>query len=201
MPSVYDIKPAFQRVLLPVCAWLHKSGVTPNQITMTTLAASLGMGAWLLLARDPVVPLVVLPGFLFLRMAANAIDGMVASRYNLCTPLGAVLNEVGDVIADAVLYLPFALLPGIRPALPVAAVVLAASTEVAGLACAAGGGRRRHDGPMGKSDRAVVFGLMALLHAGGLRNGLAWDMMMGFVLVLLAVTVVNRCRHVDRRPG
>ena len=195
MASVFDIKPAFQRLLRPLSALLHRAGVTPNQLTAATLAGSLGMGLWLTFAHDPVIPLVALPAFLLLRMAANALDGMIAKEYNLCSRAGAMLNEIGDVIADAALYLPFALLPGIRPVLPVAIVILGATTEVAGLAAASVGGHRRHDGPMGKSDRALVFGLLAVLYAAGLRDRLILDCFMGIVMVLLLATIVNRCRH------
>ena len=198
MTSAYDIKPAFQRVLRPLCRSLHSAGVTPNPLTIGTLTASLGMGLWLFVARDPVIPLLVLPVFLVVRMAANALDGMIAKEYGLSSRTGAMLNEVGDVIADAALYLPFATLPGIRSILPVAIVTLGVTTEVAGLAAASVGGRRRYDGPMGKSDRALAFGLLAIAYASGLRGRLFLDCFMWTVIILLLATIVNRCRHVGR---
>jgi CDP-diacylglycerol--glycerol-3-phosphate 3-phosphatidyltransferase len=42
-------------------------------------------------------------------MALNAIDGMLAREHGQASRLGAVLNELGDVVADAGLYLPLAL--------------------------------------------------------------------------------------------
>ena len=198
MTSVYDLKPAFQRLLRPASARLHGAGVTPNQITVAALVASIGVGFWLVLARNPVFPLVALPVFLLFRMAANALDGMMARAYNLRSRAGAVLNEVGDVIADAALYLPFATLPGIRPLLVVAITLLGATTEVAGLAGAAAGGVRRNDGPMGKSDRALAFGVFATAYAAGLRAPRVWDAALGVVLILLLATIVNRCRSAMR---
>jgi phosphatidylglycerophosphate synthase len=44
---------------------------------------------------------------------------------------GPLLNEVGDVISDLALYLPFALLPGVPLAALTAAIVMAALTEFA----------------------------------------------------------------------
>ncbi len=38
-------------------------------------------------------------------MALNAIDGMLAREFNQQSTLGAILNEVGDIISDAALYL------------------------------------------------------------------------------------------------
>ena len=43
-------------------------------------------------------------------MALNAIDGMLAREYGQKSRLGAYLNELGDVVSDAALYAPFALL-------------------------------------------------------------------------------------------
>lgn len=195
MASMYDIKPAFQRSLLPACALLHGAGVTPNQLTITALTASAGMGLWLLLSNNPIPALLTMPAFLLLRMALNALDGMLARQYNLSTRAGAILNEVADVLADAALYLPFASLAGIRPAFPVAVAILGATTEVAGLASASTGVARRHDGPMGKSDRALAFGLLSIAYAAGLRNRTFLDSYMAAVVLLLLVTIANRCRR------
>lgn len=198
MASVYDIKPAFQRWLRPTCAALHGAGVTPNQITTVTLAASLGMGLWLSVARDPIIPLVAMPVFLLLRMAANALDGMIARHYNLCTRAGVILNEIADVLADSALYLPFATLAGVRPVFPVAVAILSATTEVAGLAAVSAGIARRHDGPMGKSDRALAFGIFSVAYAAGLRSRIVLDGYLVTIILLLLVTIVNRYRHVAR---
>jgi len=202
MPSLYDIKPAFQRLLRPVCLVLHQAGCTPNSITAATLVASVCFGAWMFAGKGGRLPFLILPVFLFLRMAANAVDGMMAREYNLCSASGAILNEVGDVLADAALYLPFAVLPGIHPLLPVGVVVLAALTEIAGLAGVAAGASRRFDGPMGKSDRAFVFGVFALLFGFGVvRNPVIWTVLFGVTAFLLIFTIFNRWRLALREIG
>ena len=43
-------------------------------------------------------------------MMLNALDGMLAREFDRPTPLGALLNEIGDLVSDAALYLPLALL-------------------------------------------------------------------------------------------
>ena len=50
-------------------------------------------------------------------MALNALDGMLAREFNQKSRLGAVLNELGDVVSDTALYLPIALVPGVNSAL------------------------------------------------------------------------------------
>ncbi|MGV2390784.1 MAG UNVERIFIED_CONTAM: CDP-alcohol phosphatidyltransferase family protein [Microcystis novacekii LVE1205-3] len=44
--------------------------------------------------------LLLMPLVLFMRIALNAIDGMLARDYNQKTSLGTILNELGDVISD-----------------------------------------------------------------------------------------------------
>jgi CDP-diacylglycerol--glycerol-3-phosphate 3-phosphatidyltransferase len=125
-------------------------------------------------------------------MALNAIDGMLAREHNMQSDLGGVLNELGDVVSDVALYLPFALVPGISAALVVTVVVLSVLTEMAGVVAVQIGASRRYDGPMGKSDRAFVFGLLALLLGVGLSP--QWWANAGLVVVasLAALTVFNR---------
>jgi CDP-diacylglycerol--glycerol-3-phosphate 3-phosphatidyltransferase len=171
MASIYDIKPAFQNLLRPITRALFAAGVTANQVTVTAALLSIAVGACIALSPTARWPLLVLPAFLFVRMALNAIDGMLAREHGQKSRLGAVLNEVSDVIADTALYLPLALVPGFNARLVVVAAALAIVTELTGLVGLQIGATRRYDGPMGKSDRAFVFGLFALL--AGLRVPLA----------------------------
>jgi CDP-diacylglycerol--glycerol-3-phosphate 3-phosphatidyltransferase len=56
------------------------------------------------------------------------------------------------------------------------------------------GASRRYDGPMGKSDRAFWFGLMALLLGLGLHVERAVPLVLMGMLLLLLLTIVNRTR-------
>ena len=194
MATIYDLKPAFQNLLRPQVTRLAAAGITANQVTLAALALSLltaaGLAAW----PASRVMLLLVPLVLFLRMALNAIDGMLAREHDMKTPLGAVLNELGDVISDAALYGAFALVPGLSPLLVVLAVLLALISEMTGVIGVQIGASRRYDGPMGKSDRAFVFGALAL--AGGLGIPLAgWsDWLLGLVCGLLVLTILNRVR-------
>jgi CDP-diacylglycerol---glycerol-3-phosphate 3-phosphatidyltransferase len=150
-----------------------------------------------LLARGSQVNTLFLlvPAWLFLRMAMNAIDGMLAREFGQQSRLGAYLNELGDVISDTALFAPFALLPGSSPWLVAAVAVLAIVSEMAGVLAASVGSARRYDGPMGKSDRAFVLGVLGLLVGAGVPMAAAFDWIWGAVLVLLIVTITNRVRR------
>lgn len=163
MPSIYDLKPRFQQLLRPCLGRLARWGVRPNTITMAALLGSWLVGATLLCAAQTPWVLLLLPVWLFVRMALNALDGMMARELHMATPLGAVLNELGDVLADTGLYIPFAFLyPSAQ--WPVVAFILGATlTEFCGILGQALTGQRRYDGPMGKSDRAFLVSAFALV--------------------------------------
>ncbi len=195
MPTLYDIKPRFQALLRPLVRSFAAAGITANQVTLAAAGLSLAAGAALAWRPESRVVLLLVPVTLFVRMALNAIDGMLAREHGQKSPLGAVLNEICDVLADAALYLPFALFPELNPGLVVGVVVLAIVSEMTGIVAVQIGATRRYDGPLGKSDRAFLFGLLALL--AGLKVSLSrWgDLLLLIAIVLLVLTVVNRARH------
>jgi len=201
MISVYDLKPRFQNLLRPLCRTLAGWGITPNQVTWAALGLSLLSG--LAVAAFPASrwPLLWLPVALLLRMALNAVDGMLAREHDMRTRAGALLNEAGDVASDAFLYLPFALIPGVSAPAVVGAVVLAGITEVVWLAAAGIGAARAYQGPMGKSDRALVFGLLAFLLGVGAPAGRWLDVLIILVNVLLLYTIYNRARAALKEPA
>lgn len=196
--TIYDLKPAFQIALRPVCRSLAGAGVSANQVTVAAALLSFVLGGLLALFPTERWPLLLIPAGLLVRMALNAIDGMLAREHDMQSALGGILNELGDVVSDAALYLPFALIPGFSPPLVVVIVVLALLSEVTGLAAVQIGASRRYDGPMGKSDRAFVFGLLALLIGIGLEPGRWTTIGLVAVAALLFLTIVNRARRALR---
>jgi CDP-diacylglycerol--glycerol-3-phosphate 3-phosphatidyltransferase len=195
MASVYDLKPRFQAWLRPLVGWLAAAGVTANQVTVSATLLSLLTGA--VIYRYPFPPriLLLVPLVLFLRMALNAIDGMLAREHGQTSRLGAILNELGDVISDAAIYLPLALVPGVELRLVILAVVLAIIGEMTGVVALQVGATRRYDGPMGKSDRAFWFGLLALLLGLGVSPGIWTTAFLSLIVLLGGVTIYNRAHR------
>ncbi len=195
MASIYDLKPRFQALLRPLNAGLVRMGITANMVTLAALFFSLLLG--LALAFDPQnrLLLLLMPPWLFLRMALNAIDGMLAREHQMQSRLGALLNEMGDVLSDAALYLPLALLPGISAPAVVLIVLLSVMVEMIGVVSVQIGGSRRYDGPFGKSDRAFAFGLVCLLLGLGLAPGSWSDWLLWAMLAASLLTLANRGRR------
>ncbi|PTU73154.1 CDP-alcohol phosphatidyltransferase family protein [Pseudomonas mangrovi] len=195
MASIYQLKPRFQALLRPLVVRLHAAGVTANQVTLGAAIGSLIIAALVAgFARHHWL-FALIPVWMFLRMALNAIDGMLAREFGQQSTLGAYLNELCDVIADAALYLPFALIAGVSPIYVVLVVLLGVISEYAGVMGPMVGASRRYDGPMGKSDRAFCFGVLGAGVASGLLPIIWIDPLLILIAALLGYTLFNRVRR------
>jgi CDP-diacylglycerol--glycerol-3-phosphate 3-phosphatidyltransferase len=195
MLSIYQLKPAFQNLLRPGVKRLYERGVTANQVTLVAAVLSVGLGILLAALHQHVWLFALIPLWMILRMALNAVDGMLAREFGQQSKLGAYLNELSDLIADSALYLPFALLPGVSPLLVILVVLLALISEYAGVLGPMVGASRRYDGPMGKSDRAFCFGVLGAGVASGLLLANWINGLLALILALLLYTLYNRVRQ------
>lgn len=195
MASIYQLKPRFQALLRPLVVRLHAAGVTANQVTLGAAIGSLLVAALVAGFASQHWLFALIPLWMFLRMALNAIDGMLAREFGQQSTLGAYLNELCDVIADAALYLPFALLAGVSPSLVLLVTLLGVFSEYAGVMGPMVGASRRYDGPMGKSDRAFVLGAVALWIglADALPDAMSW--LFPALCALVAWTIARRVRN------
>tara|TARA_B110000438_G_scaffold37758_1_gene37505 strand:+ start:275 stop:874 length:600 start_codon:yes stop_codon:yes gene_type:complete len=162
MISVYKIKPKFQKLLLPLLLLLRKIGVTPNHITVFSIIFSFFLGFLLLNASENNFLYLLVALGLLLRMALNALDGMMAKNYNLQSKSGEVLNEIGDIFSDVAIYFPLLYFESLRFEYVVIFIILSIINEFCGVLAKIISGERRYDGPMGKSDRALFIGLLCI---------------------------------------
>ncbi len=192
VPSIYDLKPRFQALLRPMIKKMAVWGCTPNIVTFSALFFSILIGLGLFLKHETTGFLFVLPIWLFLRMALNAIDGMMARELNMKSTRGAVLNELGDVISDVALYLPLIAFHPRSLWMIVAFCFGSTLTEFCGVLAQALGAERQYAGPMGKSDRAFFIGALGLFTPlfPGLFN--VWPALFAAGAALTALTCWNR---------
>ncbi|MEX5935627.1 CDP-alcohol phosphatidyltransferase family protein [Mammaliicoccus sciuri] len=163
MISIYEIKPKFQQLLMPIVDWMRKIGMTPNQVTILALLLSIVTGIILSIFHDNKWIFILMPIVMFVRMALNAIDGVMAKKYQMKSHLGLLLNELGDVISDLFLFIPLVFIAedyGIGIMLFISLSII---SEMAGVTVQVIGSSRRYDGPMGKSDRAFIVGFISFL--------------------------------------
>jgi CDP-diacylglycerol--glycerol-3-phosphate 3-phosphatidyltransferase len=188
--TIYELKPKFQSLLRPLVKRIHEMGITPNQITIFTCLLSVIFGSYIFLSSNQIFYL--LPIFFFVRMALNAIDGMLAKEFNMQTKLGAVLNELTDVLSDGVLYYSFIRLEFINSNLLLAIIFLSCLSELTGLTALLNKKERQFQGPMGKSDRAFAFSIVAILVSLKIENVSLHLIILGIIFILLLKTIYNR---------
>ena len=194
MISIYQLKPKFQSLLRPCANRLNNANITANQVTISACLGSIFVSFIVGLFSSYQWIFCVIPIWMLIRMALNAIDGMLAREFQQKTDLGAYLNEIGDVISDIALLLVFMQLDNVSNNLVILVVLLSFLSEYAGVLGLMVGSSRRYDGPMGKSDRAFVFGAISLsigIYQLPLDciNPILW--MISFLLIY---TVINRIR-------
>jgi CDP-diacylglycerol---glycerol-3-phosphate 3-phosphatidyltransferase len=158
--NLYAVKPRFQRCLTGLADVLVRWHVHPDVLTYGGVGASVIGGAALLLGLYWAVPLAVL-----VRLALNALDGMVAVRGGQARPWGKVLNEFCDRLADLAFLTPLAALPGANLPLVGAAVLATLLVSYVGILAEAAGTARQYGGVMGKADRMLWLGLGSVLSA------------------------------------
>jgi CDP-diacylglycerol--glycerol-3-phosphate 3-phosphatidyltransferase len=193
--TLYDLKPRFQALVRPLARRLAAAGVMANQVTLAAAFGSVALGALLCCRAHDHALFVLLPAWLALRMALNAIDGMLAREFGQKSRLGGYLNELCDVVSDAALLLPFAFVAPFAPAAVFAVIALAIVAEYAGVMGPLVGASRRYDGPLGKSDRAALLGALALWIGLGLPLAPWMEWAMPVAALLLVATAINRVRR------
>lgn len=194
MISIYKIKPKFQQLLKPILTWLYRNHVTANQLTISTIIFSLGLGISLWFSNEWHFAFFLVPLGLLIRMALNALDGMMARAYNMQSKLGEVLNEVGDVISDMFIYIPLIKIEGVMPEIVILFVSLSVLNEFAGFMGKIISEERRYDGPMGKSDRALVIGILCITLYFTPISALVVNIVLAASAILMIISTIIRLK-------
>ncbi|WP_201548577.1 alpha/beta fold hydrolase [Psychrobacter fjordensis] len=215
--SLYQLKPKFQDQLRPLSNALVAKSITANQVTVSAVLLSVGT-AYVIAkpATEQQALWLLLPSSLFVRMALNAIDGMMAREHGQATKLGAVLNEAGDIVADTALIaslVPYIAKHDLRihserhtltSKLPTtqqhisSIVALSISSELLAIASNTMLGVRANQGPLGKSDRALVLGILGTVIGSKIPLSLSPKRIVQLSLLvetLLLKTCLNRLRY------
>ena len=192
MKSLHDFKPGFQKALKPIASFLDSKGITPVQLMLISAAITLFAGLTLASAASTQIIFVFLPFILILRLTLNAVDELLIKVHKKESKLTFYLGELGDVFSDIVLYLPFIYIDGISQVLVMFNIFASIFTEFAGVLGLEMGRKRRCEGPMGKTDRAVAFSLVAVVWGFGILS-IGWiNFMLTVIFLAQALTIYNR---------
>jgi CDP-diacylglycerol--glycerol-3-phosphate 3-phosphatidyltransferase len=190
--NLYSIKPRFQQALRAVERPLVRRRVHPDVLTLSALGLSILGGAALAASRWLPWLLLLIPAIVFLRLALNALDGMVAKDLGVARPWGEVLNEFSDRLSDVALFSGLAFVPEVELPLATAVIAVMLLTSYAGILSKAAGGPRQYGGVMGKADR------MLLLAAASVAAFMLGPWVVDYALLLMAagllVTLALRLR-------
>jgi phosphatidylglycerophosphate synthase len=179
--------------------WLAATSVTPNQISMASIAMGALAGGAFWLSADTsgwarALLLVAAALFMQLRLLCNLLDGMVAIEAGKSAPDGAFWNEFPDRIADMLILVGAGLAAG-QPALGWAAAafaILTAYVREHGRAC---GAPADYSGPMAKQQRMAALTLGALAAA----TEPLWNMQPIVLKIVLWLIVVGGALTALRR--
>ncbi|HUT89467.1 MAG TPA: CDP-alcohol phosphatidyltransferase family protein [Thermoguttaceae bacterium] len=161
---LYLGKGQFQKVV----RWMAGSWMTANMATVfgCVFIALAAAGFYLGLSVPPLrFLLLCVPLFLVMRMAMNALDGLLAREYKTGTVAGEIWNEALDVLGDTVCYgVLYFVDGGPRLSLAVFLLTIWAAEFFGVLGKSMPNGVRRHETVLGgKPDRAVWMSGLALL--------------------------------------
>ena len=193
MISVYQLKSKFSDILRPIVNGMVKIGITANMVTISAFILSIitGVLAYLYIPKCPCAYW-ILPVALFIRMALNNIDGVIAREHNQKTNIGAIYNELGDILSDTVIYLPFLYIINCNFWLIFAFTVLTIISETVGIMGVQINASRHYEGPMGKSDRAFWMSVLAVVLFFKPLGADVINIFTGVVSLLLIYTIFNR---------
>ena len=166
---LYPLKARFQKLATTFAF----SGMTANHasllgwlfVFLSTAALYRGLHNLNPVDRSSAWPLLAFPILVLLRLVFNALDGMIARAQDCATPMGEVLNELGDIWGDTICYGVLYFIPYVNTFYLGIFLVCCWFAEFTGLLGRALPGHvRRHESVFGgKSERSLLFCAFALV--------------------------------------
>jgi archaetidylinositol phosphate synthase len=190
--GIYAIKPWWQRHLTNIENVLVARHIHPDVITLAGVGCAALMAICLAGASSFSWWMLGIAPLALARLAANALDGLVARRAGLARPWGEVFNECCDRLADTLIFAGLACNPLVNASLAWATLVLILLNSYLGVVAKAAGGKRQFGGLLAKADRMVYMALFSFVPLiCGCR---AWNwLLLAFVPATL-FTIVQRYR-------
>lgn len=162
------IAESFRRTADAAVRFCVRAGIHPDVISYLSVAASLAAAICFWRARGTPWLLLIAPGFCYLRLWCNMLDGMVALASGKARARGEILNDLPDRISDVAIFAGAAHSGWMHPLLGYWAAIFALLTAYAGLLGQAIGVHREFSGVMSKPWRMVMLHVGAWLTLAGI---------------------------------
>lgn len=191
---MYGIKPWFQKQLQPLVKVLWN--VHPDVLTWGALGVSLIASAVFYSAYEqPKLAFLAVP-LLLLRLALNALDGMLAKQTGKARAAGEVINELSDRLSDVAIFLSFAFWPEVKVHLVLLAIIAMLIVSYVGVLGKAVGAEREYGGLLGKADRMILLMVAAVIYGIApdrrLYNFSIFEVMFVLFIPLASITLLQR---------
>jgi len=192
--GIYAIKPWWQERLAKLEEALVRWHVHPDMITLTGVGCAALMGTVLAVSPPYSLLMLAVAPLAIGRLAANALDGLVARRTGLARPWGEVFNECCDRLSDTLVFIGLAFNSCVNASLAWGVLVLTLLSSYMGIVGKAAGGKRQFGGFLAKADRMISIGLYSLpiLFLGSA----AWNWLLLAFIPATLVTIVQRSRWI-----
>jgi CDP-diacylglycerol---glycerol-3-phosphate 3-phosphatidyltransferase len=199
--GIYAIKPWWQSRLAGIESALVKRHVHPDVITLAGVVFAGLLGAILVGSGHWPLLVVAVPPLAIGRLAANALDGLVARHTGLARPRGELFNECCDRISDILVFVGLSFTLQVITSLAWGVLVLALLSSYVGITSKAAGGKRQFGGVLAKADRMIFLSLFSPVVIW--RGPLAWNWLLLAFIPALLFTLVQRFRwaSIDLKQG
>lgn len=192
--GIYDIKPWFRQQLQPLIKLLWN--VHPDVLTWSAVVLSCIAGVLLYLSYyTPWLAFIVIP-LLFLRLALNALDGLLAQQTGKARAAGEVLNEMTDRIADVAIFAGLTLCPLTDKFIGFVSIIAILMVSYTGILGKAVGAERVYTGILGKADRMIYLMIVCLIYGFFPDYGIAGFSTYTWLLIifipLACITILQR---------
>lgn len=195
MYSSYLLKDKFQALLTPLMHAAIKLKLSANMITVIAFLVSTIYAVVLAVYNSPGI-LMLLPVVFLLKISLNALDGMVARHTQTISVTGAVLNDIFDVLSDALLFSAVFIVVD-KNLLWLVIIIMVFVIEYSALVVQSITNHRPTDGPFGKSDRAIFLSAMAIALSFFATNEIIINICAGLAILLAVVTIFNRLKRIQ----
>jgi len=224
--EIYSIKPYFQKVLSPLANLFVKLKIHPTIINLMALIFSICTGVFLFFKNDFYSLLLFVPVLVFIRIAFNALDGMVARGLNVSSAKGEVYNEFFDRLSDIFIFtglafsfiltrdrivsfllsfryfscinctLKTAIAVNINFILGFIFIILVLLNSYLGILAKSAGGKRIYAGILGKADRMFYLAAACVVYYF-IRLDLIWFIFYLLCIIAIIVSIGQRlCKSV-----
>jgi phosphatidylglycerophosphate synthase len=181
-------------------AWLARSDITPNQISVLSIFFSLFAG-WAFTLNGYSLLLAALG--IQLRLLCNLMDGMVAVEHKKRTALGDIYNEVPDRVSDSFILIGLGFHADVSLSFALLAALMAALTAYIRVLGTSVGANTYFVGPMAKQQRMAVLALFAIFASifekmDFFNFAYIANNVLGFISVGCFFTIIRRLRCIAK---